>query len=389
MAKVLSEVSLARLFVVVAVMTITVNMVFITQYAPKIGIHENQFIFSDEGHNIHKEHKKETKFGNDDKSVIEWMKEVAELDLTPEMEEQLPTWPQIREVVGNGPVILGLNSCPKFREMVPPLERMLGSAGMFNTGTNLVTHLLKRNCEIPERRELSGPNKSKESYGMRWQVPWGKHTPAKFRKLHSTKKAAAIQKEYILPVITVRHPYSWFASMCKNGYTAKWDHTKTGFHGDKKPKNCPNLKYGHANAWNPVTVTYAEKREDHHISLAHLWNDWYAYYLDIKKRGGGDDFPYLVVRMEDLVFYPKETIYQVCECAGGKIRDDQPFELIKDSAKGDSRGHDASTGIYEAWIKYSKPNTKEHYGFSEDDYTNARKALNGTLMESLGYKHPL
>ena len=93
--------------------------------------------------------------------------------------------------------------------------------------------------------------------------------------------------------------------------------------------------------------------------------------------------------MEDLVFYPKETIYQVCECAGGKIRDDQPFELIKDSAKGDSRGHDASTGIYEAWIKYSKPNTKEHYGFSEDDYTNSRKALNGTLMEFLGYKHPL
>jgi hypothetical protein len=226
---------------------------------------------------------------------------------------------------------------------------------------------------------------------MRWQVPWGKHTPVKFRKIHSAIHATAIKKEYILPVVTIRHPYSWFGSMCKNHYTAKWDHSPTKKKGDGKPQNCPNLKYGAMTAkspWNPVTVTYAEGREDHHLSLAHMWNDWYGYYLDITKRGGGDDFPYLVVRMEDLVFYPKETITQVCECAGGKIRDDQTFQLITDSAKGDSKGHDASTGIYEAWVKYSKPNTKERYGLSEPDYTNAAKALNGTLMESLGYKPP-
>ena len=391
--------SLARKLLVIVAILIAVNFLYVVRHVPEIGIHDNSFIIGKEEHirvtgdgvGGRDGKARHNHIGDSEKSVADWLKEQAELDLTSEQEEHLPTWSQVREVVGTGPVILGLETCPKFREIVPPLERMLGAAGMFNTGTNLVTHLLKQNCEIPERREQSGPNQSKESYGMRWQVPWGKHTPAKFRHLHSATHATAIKKEYILPVVTIRHPYSWFGSMCKNKYTAKWDHSPTKEKGDGKPLNCPNLKYGAMTAkspWNPVTVTYAEKREDHHLSLGHLWNDWYAYYLDYGKRGGRDDFPYLVVRMEDLVFYPKETVTQICECAGGKIRDDQTFKLITDSAKGDSKGHDASTGIYEAWVKYSKPNTKERYGFSEGDYTNAVKALNGTLMESLGYTHP-
>ena len=391
----LSQLSMARLLVVIAAMTITFNAVLVYHHLPD---NDNRTSIN----NIHSSNQARSQTeresdnkaaqisGSDETSVSDWMREVAGLELTPEMEAKLPTWSQVREVVGPEPVILGLESCPRFREIVPPLERMLGSSGMFNTGTNLVTHLLKKNCEIPERRERYGPNQSKESYGMRWQVPWGKHTPAKFRKLHSTKKAADIRKEYILPVVTIRHPYSWFGSMCKNAYTAKWDHQRTNKKGDGKPRNCPHLKYGDnpKSPWNPVTVTYAEKREDHHLSLAHLWNDWYSYYLDLKKRGGGDDFPYLVIRMEDIVFYPKETIHKVCECAGGKIREDQAFQLVTDSAKGDSPGHDASTGTYEAWVKYSLPNTKERYSFSEADYSHAAMALNQTLMDSLGYKHP-
>jgi len=384
-------------------MMMIVNVVYLIPHLPKIGMHENHYVFSDKGHmekasegitdaamhefrsssnNSNSTSNKKGSRNAETISVGDWMKQLAGIDLTPEMEANLPSWSKVREVVGDGPVVLGLESCPRFRDIVPPLERMLGAAGMFNTGTNLVTHLLKKNCEIPERRELHGPNQSKESYGMRWQVPWGKHTPVKFRMLHSTQHAAAIKKEYVLPVVTIRHPYSWLGSMCKNSYAAKWPH---------KRDNCPHLKQGQRDTapWNPVTVTYAEDRKDHHISAGHLWNDWYSYYLEgPKRRGGGDDFPYVVVRMEDLIFYPQETTRTICECAGGKIRDDQPFQLITDSAKGDSKGHDASTGIYEAWIKYSQPNTKERYGFTDIDYRSALKALNGTLMESFGYKHP-
>lgn len=397
MAKVFSDFFLARLLLVAALMMITLNVVFLLPHVSDIPVHGSHYIFKDErSMKIAPPQQRApaeiTGAGRDGKSVADWMREEANLELTPEMKESLPTWEEVREIVGDGPVVLGLESCPRFQKIVPALERMLGAAGMFNTGTNLVTHLLKKNCEIPERREKAGPNQSKESYGMRWQVPWGKHTPAKFRKQHSTKMAMEIKKEFILPVVMTRHPYSWFASMCKMRYEAKWDHTTTRKGNEGKNKNCPNLKVGSKpeSPWNPVTVTYGENRTDHHLSLAHLWNEWYAYYLDNEKRGGTDDYPFLVVRMEDLIFYPKETIHQVCECAGGKVRDDQPFEMITGSAKaiGSSKGHDTSTGIFEAWIKYSKPNTKERYGFAEADYTNAAKGLDGTLMKSLGYKHP-
>jgi hypothetical protein len=168
--------------------------------------------------------------------------------------------------------------------------------------------------------------------------------------------------------------------MCKNGYTAKWDHHKTG--NDGVTRDCPNLKTGSMQVWNPVTVSFADERQDHHLSLAHLWNDWYSYYLEQA------DFPFLVIRMEDLVFYPKETTKIVCECAGGKIRTDQEnFSFIVDSAKADSPGHDKSTGIFAAWVKYSKP-PPPLYGFSPSDYAAAKEALNSGLMESLGYRHP-
>lgn len=99
----------------------------------------------------------------------------AEIPLKDSRVDELPTWEQIVKIVGPHPVIGGLDTCQAFRDSVPAVERMLGAAGMFNTGTNLVTHLLKRNCVIPERLAKYGPEASKESYGMRWQVPWGKH----------------------------------------------------------------------------------------------------------------------------------------------------------------------------------------------------------------------
>ena len=97
----------------------------------------------------------------------------AEIPLKDSRVDDLPTWEQIVKIVGPHPVVGGLDTCKAFRDNVPAVERMLGAAGMFNTGTNLVTHLLKRNCVIPERLAKHGPDASKEAYGMRWQVPWG------------------------------------------------------------------------------------------------------------------------------------------------------------------------------------------------------------------------
>jgi hypothetical protein len=90
----------------------------------------------------------------------------------------LPSWNQVLQKVGPAPVIYGLDSCAAFRAAVPAVERSVGCCGMFNSGTNLVTRLLKENCKIPERIEYYGWNGTFEkwgmgpgdSHGMRWQV---------------------------------------------------------------------------------------------------------------------------------------------------------------------------------------------------------------------------
>lgn len=85
-------------------------------------------------------------------------------------QHDLPTDASIAAQYGTGPILLGLDTCQTYRDTVPAEDRMLGAAGMFSTGTNLVTQLLKRNCKIPERVKLYGKDATKEQLGMRWQV---------------------------------------------------------------------------------------------------------------------------------------------------------------------------------------------------------------------------
>ena len=74
--------------------------------------------------------------------VIDYFR-MAGVELDKDSIKSLPTWSQIESLIGKKPVFRGLETCPTFRQNVPPLSRMLGSAGMFNSGTNLVTRLMK------------------------------------------------------------------------------------------------------------------------------------------------------------------------------------------------------------------------------------------------------
>lgn len=270
--------------------------------------------------------------------VVQILQE-ATIQVNTSMRERLPTWEQVTRIVGEHPIIVYNNaesSCAAFRQRVPAVQRMLGSAGMFSTGTNLVTTLLKNNCQIPERVELYGPHASREDHvrafvllvvlvqfcfegfimlskanscfdtsmdcrlttiflslwqGMRWQVPWGKHTPAHYKYEHVAKIAKNVNKEDILPVVTIRNPYQWMKSMCKNPYTAKWNHRRD---------QCPNLlssdknknnNMNDPNAWNTVSVKYGAGTETYQ-SLAHLFNDWYNEYLQ------NASYPWIMIRME-------------------------------------------------------------------------------------------
>ncbi len=78
--------------------------------------------------------------GHETNRVLDYFSR-AGVELDEESLRKLPTWEEIESLIGEEPVLLGLERCEDFRKNVPPLRRMLGSAGMFNSGTNLVSEV--------------------------------------------------------------------------------------------------------------------------------------------------------------------------------------------------------------------------------------------------------
>jgi hypothetical protein len=212
----------------------------------------------------------------------------------PELHNDLPGWDQVVNRFGPGPVILGLETCQAYNQKVPyTRDRMLASAGPFNSGTNFLHELLKRNCEIPFTKN--------GRTGIMWQVPWGKHQSPRFRFEHMAKgMSERTVPENTMPVVLVRDPYSWFQSMCKVRYAAHWYHIV--------PDHCPNFiatqverdwfnktkkelqDHYDRDVWKvdnvlekanytldskviPLWVRYKSEIRNHE-SLAHMWKDW-------------------------------------------------------------------------------------------------------------------
>jgi hypothetical protein len=280
---------------------------------------------------------------------------------------QVPVWEEIVQVHGRDPVIYGLDSCEKFRNTVDPIDRHVGIAGMFNTGTNLLAIILQHNCGIPEGIRKLG---RKKGHGMEWQVPWGKHTPAWYRGKARVKNFIGdIQPENMLVAVMLRDPHDWMASMCRHGYTARWD---------RNSANCPNLYDG-----NIVQAKFGPGPSTHD-SLAHMWNDWNGAYYNA-------DYPRVLVRFEDTIFFPKEVAQKVCTCVGGELfppkENDGMFHYVIDSAK-TGPGHGPGkkrNGLIDAWIKYGKA---QQIRLGKSDLEFSAKHLNRDIVESMHWKFP-
>lgn len=146
--------------------------------------------------------------------LIQIMK-MADVNITEDVLEALPSWKQVVDRFGPAPKILGLETCEAFNAKVPQERRQLAPAGMFNSGTNLLFQLLQKNCKVHPKAPGMGR-------GIDWQVNWGKHQSPRFRfenKIYEDRKNGEI-----LPIVIVRDPYTWFQSMCKNRYSAHWYH---------------------------------------------------------------------------------------------------------------------------------------------------------------------
>lgn len=84
-------------------------------------------------------------------------------DIDAEAIAKLPTWQQVLDLYGPGPVVYGLETCPTFRDTIPLDDASIGTAGLFNTGTNPFAMYLSANCVMPN-------NTHDKHGGMRWQV---------------------------------------------------------------------------------------------------------------------------------------------------------------------------------------------------------------------------
>lgn len=279
----------------------------------------------------------------------------------------VPTWTQITELYGSKPVVIGLEQCHAFRDAVPNKnDRMIAPAGLFNTGTNLIANLLEHNCHIPGR---TNRRKRRNASGVTWQTPWGKHSPPEFRnKTVEDPFFQAMNKDHILPVVAVREPFEWMISTCHNNYVLRWPHRR----------RCPNLIHPNGTLIEVYNQYFHGAIRRYHKSLAHFWNDWNRQYTE------NPGFPRLMVRHKDLIFFPKETIQIVCECAGGELIDEKNFTYIINAAKGNRKGAKPFDGLVGNWVKYGKK-----FDFSQinqEDMEVAKNVLDTKIMKMFGFK---
>jgi hypothetical protein len=305
--------------------------------------------------------------------------------------QKLPRWSDITELYGDGPRIVGLEThCAVggasqlgegIRSSVP---RVLAVAGTFNSGTNLLAELVAANCPV--------------GTFLLPQVPWGKHWPASYRGKRVAKNVPSkMPVDMILPIVIIRDPYEWLQSMCRNNYEAKFDHD---------PKHyCPNIvleKQQTANNlasnltyYTPVHVSYDKTNgvvQDYQ-SLVHMWNEWYKEYLDAT-------FPRIIIRLEDLLFYPTQTLAKLCSCGGMGNNNPQGQEQAalqypSSSAKygkhhttrtgtGTGSLEHNKTGLLDAMLRFGNP---MHRRLETKQSQAVKELLSQELMETFGYPY--
>lgn len=310
---------------------------------------------------------------------------------------KLPKWSDIVEAYGP-PKIIGLENCEEYREKIASDDRNMGPAGMFNTGTNLLAWLIRNNCKY----------KGKPSSAF--QVPWGKHFPA-IRRTNHTHHLGRNDKSKIppywstLPIVTVRDPYTWMQSMCRQNYAARFDFAKS---------QCPNIipypsdieahkRYGKMK-YMPVSVKYDTDYVIRYESLVHLWNEWYGGYIKFEDKRGKEKqlgknnattatmkppgFPFLLVRMEDLVFHAQTVVPQLCKCAGTDLVNDKVIhhaEILNANSGIDTTGG-MDQGLLRSVIKYGNV-TNRRKGYPRFQLEAAKDLLDPRLMDVLAYRY--
>ena len=297
---------------------------------------------------------------------------MARVEIDDETASLLPQWKDVVAQYGDKPIIHGLDTCETYRQNVQPQDRMIGPAGIFNTGTNLFFQVMKENCDIQEAAHSKTHSEPRKN-GIRYQVPWGKHNPVNKHRFKNVAKAwgEGIKQDDVMPFVLIKDPYHWMGSECRHEYLLKWEHDED---------HCPNLIVDEIkDRYEPrrVTVDYALSTETYD-SLVDVWNKWYNEYES-------QSFPMIQTRFEDLVFHGEEVLRVACECVGGVFTDD--FVFIERNAKEDLPTNAGTNGLVKTLIQYGNSKNRLE-GFTEREVKYASENLDEGLMSKFGYVPP-
>jgi len=117
----------------------------------------------------------------------------------------MPNWEEVTALYGEEPVVYGLEACQRYRKTISAaanqgraLEPDPRVAGLFNTGTNALVDTLDLNFRHVEDR-------------LHYNLPGGKHAP--LENIEWTKTNTQSNPPTFLPIVLVRDPFRWMASM--------------------------------------------------------------------------------------------------------------------------------------------------------------------------------
>ena len=213
------------------------------------------------------------------------------------------------------PIILGKEQCAAFRRSTSDFRRA-APAGLPSSGAVYLWKLLRLNCLMPHEcferergfdddddritrlsnaeNELTRQNCAP----FLTQPPWGRH--AFHGSSRVLEKHRRVNRTEVLPVAVAKDPWTWFRSACRRPAGMRF----------KRGETCPSP---------PGPVRFEERPWE---SLGHLWGAWHASYIGTRS---------IMVRYEDLLWRPVETVGAVCSCVGGMTAPPRDFDPILDS----------------------------------------------------------
>jgi hypothetical protein len=168
--------------------------------------------------------------------------------------------------------------------------------------------------------------------------------------------------------------------MCRQNYGAQFDHSKL---------DCPNIvpypgdieahpRYARVK-YIPIHVKYDGDCERKYDSLPHLWNEWYSSYEN-------SSFPFLLVRMEDLVFHAETILPKVCECAGFEyLGNFRHINEVQNTNHGIEQNA-TRQGLLRSILTYGNISNRRA-GYPLFQLKAARTVLSDHLMRRLNYRY--